>query len=373
MRNGIAIALAGFIVMATAALGSAQGPQGDASPVAGALYTATNAVAGNAVLVFDRLADGRLRAAGSVATGGNGTGGGLGNQGGLVVTRDERWLLVVNAGSNSVSVLDARGQHLELVDVQPTGGVRPVSVTEHRGVVYVLHAGSDDITGFRLDRDGQLDPIAGSSRPLSGTGTAPAQVGFSPDGDVLVVTERATNRIVTFVVDPDGIPGPALVQTSNGVTPFGFAFGKRDQLFVSEAFGGAPGASATSSYEIDRQGVLTTISPSVATTQTAACWAAVTPNGRFAYVTDAGSGAISGYRIDFDGSLSLLDPDGRTGVTGDGSGPVDLTVTRDGQFVYSLNNGTHTIGAFRVAHDGSLTPLPFVDGIPAGANGLASK
>ena len=109
-----------------------------------------------------------------------------------------------------------------------------------------------------------------------------------------------------------GLPGDGRVQDSNGPTPFGFAFGKRDQLFVSEAFGGAENASATSSYDIDRQGVLTTISASVGTNQTADCWVVVTPNGRFAYVTNTGSGSISGYAIDFDGSIELLDADGRT-------------------------------------------------------------
>lgn len=370
MKYRTVIMIAGLLSIAAAARTQARNSD---NAVAGAVYTATNSTQGNAVLVFDRLADGRLVPAGSVGTGGAGTGTGLGNQSGVVLSRDERWLLVVNAGSNSVSVLDARGRGLQLVDVQPASGVRPVSITERRGIVYVLYAGSDSIEGFRLDREGHLEPIPGSTRGLSGAGTAAAQIGFSSDGDALVVTERATNRIVTFQVDHDGLAGSAQVYPSSGVTPFGFAFGKRDQLIVSEAFGGAAGASATSSYEIDRLGQLTTISGSVPTTQTAACWVAITPNGRFAYVTDAGSGVISGYRIAFDGRIELRDPDGRTGITGDGSVPIDLVVTGNGQFVYSLNSGTHTIGAFQVGADGSLTPLPFAGGLPAGANGLASK
>src|SRR3989449_7163927 len=50
----------------------------------GAVYTLTNQVAGNAVAVFTRGADGRLTSAGTVATGGTGTGAGLGSQGAVV-------------------------------------------------------------------------------------------------------------------------------------------------------------------------------------------------------------------------------------------------------------------------------------------------
>ena len=342
-------------------------------PIAGAVYTASNAAAGNAVLIFDQLHDGRLVPAGRVATGGNGTGAGLGNQGGVTLSRNERWLLVVNAGSHSLSVLAIQRRGLRLVDVEPTGGLQPISVTEHRGLVYVVHAGSDNVTGFRLGHDGRLRPIDGSARTLSGTGVGPAQVAFSPDGDHLVVTEKNTNQILIFDVDRDGLLGDVRIEASAGTTPFGFAFGRRDQLFVSEAFGGAENVSATSSYELDRRGTLTTLSASVTTTQTAACWTAVTPNGRYVYVTNTGSGSISGYRVDFDGAISLLNDDGRTGNTGSGSTPIDIVITDSGRYLYNLNGGTNTIGAFRIHSDGSLTRLPFIGGLPPGANGLAAR
>jgi 6-phosphogluconolactonase (cycloisomerase 2 family) len=178
---------------------------------------------------------------------------------------------------------------------------------------------------------------------------------------------------VTFAADRDGLVGDVRVQAASGVTPFGFAFGKRDHVFVTEAFGGAANGSATSSYEIGRDGTLTPISPSVATGRTAACWVALTPNGRFGFVTNTGSGSISGYAIGFDGRIELLGEDGRTGITGDGSSPVDVVITDSGRYLYSLNSGTHAIGSFRIQSDGSLTALPFATGLPVGANGLASR
>src|SRR5262245_15930364 len=67
---------------------------------AGAVYTATNSVNGNSVVVFDRTADGGLTYVNAFATGGNGSGNGLGNQGGLTLTTDGKFVLVVNAGTN---------------------------------------------------------------------------------------------------------------------------------------------------------------------------------------------------------------------------------------------------------------------------------
>ncbi len=66
------------------------------------------------------------------------------------------------------------------------------------------------------------------------------------------------------------------------MTPFGFAFDRHDNLIVSEAFGGAAGASATSSYELDGAAYpLEAVSPTVNVGQTAACWVVVTKNGRY--------------------------------------------------------------------------------------------
>jgi 6-phosphogluconolactonase (cycloisomerase 2 family) len=190
---------------------------------------------------------------------------------------------------------------------------------------------------------------------------------------LLVVTEKATNLIDTFEVGHDDRPGPAQPHVSHGATPFGFAFGRRGQIFVSEAFGGTANASAVSSYEADADGTLELISGSMPTHQTAACWILLSKGGRFLYTTNTGSGLISGYAIDHDGSLDLLTADGRTGDTQPGSAPIDLASSDDGRFLYSLNSGSHAIGAFRIEHDGRLTALPFLNGIPTGANGLAAR
>jgi 6-phosphogluconolactonase (cycloisomerase 2 family) len=343
------------------------------TPVAGAVYTMSNATDGNSVLVFDRLASGALVPAGEYPTGGLGTGGGLGNQGAVVLTEDERFLFVVNPASGDVSVFAVSRGGLVLVDVEDSAGEQPVSLTVDRDLLYVLNAGSDSIAGFTVANDGKLSPLPGSIQPLSGAGTGPAQIQFSPDGRVLVVTEKNTNRILTYAVGSNGLPGAPQVFDSSGTTPFGFAFGKRGQVLVSEAEGGAPDAGTVSSYEVERDGALELIDPSVPTNQTAICWLVVTPSGRFAFGTNTGSDSISGFAIDHDGHLTLLEPDGRNGVTGDGSAPIDMALDRSGRYLYTLNTGTNSLSVFRLGPRGELFPLPGLSGLPAGANGLAAR
>jgi 6-phosphogluconolactonase (cycloisomerase 2 family) len=198
-------------------------------------------------------------------------------------------------------------------------------------------------------------------------------VQFNPAGDVLVVTEKATNMIDTFQVGPDGVAGPANAQPSSGMTPFGFAFDNQGRAFVSEAFGGAANASALSSYNVPSNGWLGTISPSVPTHQTAACWTAVSKDGRYAYTTNAGSGSVSGYAIAPDGSVTLLDPDGRTGDTGAGSSPIDAGFSANGRFLYVLTAASHEIVPFAMHADGSLTALTHVTGLVPGMVGLAVR
>jgi 6-phosphogluconolactonase (cycloisomerase 2 family) len=348
------------------------------SKTVGAVYTMTNASAANTVLVFDRDRVGKLKPAGEFATGGLGTGTGLGNQGAVILDPANRWLFVANPGSNDISVFAVRENGLTLVDRASSNGEQPVSLTYSRNLLYVLNAGgsvgtSDVISGFAVEPDGALSAIPGSTRTLSGISTGPAQIQFNSDGDVLVVTEKATNLIDTFTVDSAGVPGTANTQPSVGVTPFGFAFGKRDQLFVSEAAGGAQGQSSVSSYVLAKNGTLDVVSSAVGTTETAACWVVVSNDGRFAYTTNAGSASVSAYRVDFDGSITLLDRHGRTGLTGKNSAPIDMALSNDGRNLYTLNSGNATISAFRVNRDGGLERLRPLKGLPATANGLAAR
>ena len=330
----------------------------------GAVFTLTNSTSGNAVVVYARAEDGSLTPAGSYPTGGFGTGAGLGSQGAVIVSEDRNWLFAVNAGSNSITSFRIRNKNLERIDVVPSGGVMPTSLAFRDDVLYVLNAGvPNNITGFTV-RKGRLEPTPGSTRPLSAASTSPAQVGFSHDGDSLIVTERATNRIDTYVVNDGGLAEGPFVFPSSGPTPFGFAVGWRNTVLVSEA--GAGGGAST--YGID-DGVLTPISAMIMTGQRAACWAIMTRNGRFGYVTNAGTGNISGVAIARDGSATLLNADGITAVTG--GNPTDMAMSHNSRYLYARVGALAQIAIFAIGKDGSLAALPPLNGVSGTFAGLA--
>jgi 6-phosphogluconolactonase len=355
----LGVSVLAMLVLAAAATASSSGN----SP--GAVYTLTNSPAGNAVAAYDRAADGTLAPQGTFATGGTGTGAGLGSQGAVVLSDDGRQLLAVNAGSNSISLFAVRPDGLELQAVAPSGGIRPISVSVHGNLLYVVNAGgAGNISGLVIGRD-SLTPLAGSTQPLGAGSAGPAQVQFSPDASSLAVTEKSSSTIDVYPVGLDGRAGAPVVSASSGGTPFGFDFDNRGHLLVSNATGSA------SSYAVGPAGA-SVISGAVATHQGAPCWLVASKNGRYAYTANAAAGTISGFSIAQDGSLTLLDPTGASGILGPTSHPLDEAVSNNGQYLFNLTDGLHTISTFAIAADGSLALTGSVP-VAAGAIGLAAR
>jgi 6-phosphogluconolactonase (cycloisomerase 2 family) len=347
MKKLITIAAA---LVALVIAGGASAAHLDAS--SDAVYALTNATSGNGVAYFK---NGALVA--TYATGGLGTGSGLGSQGAVTVSRD--LLFAVNAGSDSISEFQVRKDDLRLLRVFPSNGVRPISITVHDDLLYALNAGSSQITGFAIEGKGNVKPIAGSTQPLLGSG--PAQVAFSSDGKQLVVTEKATSTLDVYAVR-DGRAQTGASTPSAGGTPFGFAFDGQGRAFVSEAAGSA------SSYDVDNAGAHLITGP-VATGQAAPCWLVVIPNGRFAFTANAGGASISSFAIADGGGITLVS----TLPLGAGAHPLDEAVSPDGGTLYVLVDGRHTVGAYTIGADGSLTPRGEAAGLPAGAIGLATS
>jgi 6-phosphogluconolactonase len=335
----------------------------------GAAYSISNAASGNELVIYSRSANGSLTPAGAVSAGGLGTGGGLASQGAVTVTDNGHTVLAVNPGSNSVAAFAVRHDAPRLLNTAPSGGTRPVSVDIHKRLVYVLNknnAALATVSGFTLDKDG-LTPIAGSTRVLNPGATDAAQVKFSPNGRVLVVTGRSSQRIDTFRVGRDGLLSDLKsFDVAPGATPFGFDFDNKGHLLVSLA--GVGGSSGAASYALGNDGSVSTITAPVETGQLAACWLVASKNGRFAFVANAASSSVSTFAVSPAGELTF-----ERAVTIDGMTALDLALSKNGRYLYVLAAGTHGIVTFEVGGDGTLTHVDTEANIPAAAAGIAVR
>lgn len=387
--RGIRISVAAFALIASLAAVNQALAQIDLNESSGFVYTETNA-ANNGVLVFNRAADGTLSLAANVATGG--LGGGVvsvGSQGTLALSQDRRWLFAANEGDNTISVMERTLGGLKAVGKVSSNGTLPVSITVSRNLVYVLNDGGTvngsvrpaNISGFFFDDDrGVLTPIPNSTRSLSAAspivpaaGPDAAEIQFDNTGSFLYVTEVGGNLIDQYSIDFGGVPSEDEVQISFGSSPFAFAFDPRNNLLVSEVRESTQpsfvGAGAVTSYQLNREGDLNTISGSVPDSQTAPCWLAITGDGKYAYTVNTASSVISGYKIDSNGEISLLG----NGVTAQtGRSPLDLAFTRNSRYLYVVSGAGALIG-YRVQADGSLTPLNQVTAVPATSRGLVAQ
>jgi 6-phosphogluconolactonase (cycloisomerase 2 family) len=353
---GIAFALVGLGMQAQAQNLNGQSPNNMRHHK---LFMSTNAVAGNQLQVYTRSDTGPASLLTSVATNGTGTDVGLGSQGAVTLSTDGAYLFVVNAGSNSVSTFKLGYRSVMLASTVASGGTRPISVTERNGIVYVLNAPTtgtgNTVVGFR-NGGGVLTPLADGTRALTDA-SGPAQVSFDTAGEVLVVSEKAANQLVSYGVGSDGtLSASAQVAPSPGVVPFGFGITRRNVLVVSEA-----GTSSASSYRINAGADprLELVTAALGNGQAAACWIAVTPNSRYAYSANAASSNISAYGIDRAGKLTLLQA--QAGFTS-GNGAVDMAVAPKGDQLHAFaSRAPQQIVSFTIGSDGSLTKIGSLD------------
>lgn len=376
-------------VAASALIGGCFGGSGNSNTA----YVMTNGAAGNTVLALRINSNGTLTQIGGFATGGNGTGitetplagpidgiDPLGSQGSIAISGDGRYLFAVNAGSNTISAFRISGNgSLTLIETEPSGGTSPVSVAVMNNRLYVANvndptqAQPSTIVGFAVAANGSLTTIAGSTQTLSAANARPSQVGFSPDGTRIVVTERETNAISTFVINGDGTLQSPVTTASAGPAPFGFEFRDFGTLVVSEAAPGDPAGASASSYSLNANGTLTVITGRVLNGQLASCWTSITPDGDTAIVANTGSHTVTTYNIAGNGGLTV--DQAAVATAGAGSAPIDADITSDGDFYVQLLGGTGQVVVYTINDDGDITLRQIQNvGLPAlGSQGLVVR
>lgn len=390
---------------------------------AGAVFVGTNhnntmdsSEPANQIAMYNRAANGSLTLIGYFNTGGQGSGpskrfagDGLGSAHSVELSQDRRFLFVTNAGSDNVSVFRVMPNSLVLTDLESTGNGKqsrrfPNSVTQHGDLVYVLNsADHGSITGFRFNQQrGTLTPIPGSTHQIRANQTYPpdtlfnpTQISFTPDGKRLVVTIKdgptaaagvglipnftgptGPGRVLVFDVDRNGRTSSNFTQTDlNNTGPFGFSFDRRGNLLIALFIAGPGLSAAAGSFSIGENGALSPITPVVLNGRFDTCW--LENNGIYAYGANYTSGDISSYTIGSDGSLALLNPiagvtddlPGTPGANTQGSTPLDIRLSPDGQFLYNVLPGSGKVAAWRINSDGSLTKIGEFGGLPKTING----
>lgn len=403
-RSKILLAAAATAVLMLPAVPSSAAADHGRGGNGGAVYAMTNDPVENRVAVFYRAQNGTLTAGPSFATGGIGSGQFEDSSNGLIIaTRNSdssptnfssgnRFVIATNAASDNISVFRTYddGQRLEPVDLEPSNGAHPVSVTVRDGVLYVLNNGDaqfapppncdagpgvPNITGFTLSEGGDLVPLPNSTRLLSSASLSGcAQVSFTPDGKFVVVTERdslVTGVIDTFPVNGDGTLGTRVENRPAFDGPFGFNFTQNGFLLTTEQVNGlaSPGQGGAASYTINDDGTLTANGPRVGDGGTDTCWLVLSGDDKYAYVTNFFSGSISSYRVTKNGRLRLLDPlaDATIGI-----GAADEATDQAGRYLYVRNAIEGTVVSFRIESNGGLTKIDTDGGLPIFGVGLAA-
>jgi 6-phosphogluconolactonase len=380
------------VIVATAVCGvlwlAPSGPA--ASDAAGTVYVQTNTAPVNYVIAFDRANDGTLSNPVRYATLGVGNPGGnppLGlphtdSSGALNLNDTGKYLFAVNAGDNTLTSFRVTPHGLELADIIPTFGTRPVSVTSSKRLVYVLNSAASgaSISGYRVDGDGGLTPIPGSHQPAAGL---PAQVAFDQSGNFLVVTERQSGAhgvLDTYAVGPDGAAAPPVAHPSSDDTPYAIAFTHKDLMIIAnehfpDVFPPGPILSSVSSYNVDsHSGSVGAVDTKLANAG-GACWLAITNDDKFVFVTSPFTQNINSFGIDKK-TGKLIPVNGTSIVASTSGAALDESLSGDSKYLYVLNSAgfaSDTIEEYQVNSDGTITHIGTSSSFEGSAIGSAAS
>ena len=417
-RTGNALTAKSAGIMCLLALTAVFAKTALAQDYTGTVYAGTDDGQKNGLVAYGRKADGTLAYIGEYLSGGAGrrlnTGGPIDPliSAHSVLNVDNRFVLQVNAGSNSVSSFRVNKDFsLTLVGVVPSGGFGPDSIVERDGVVYVANVDSDgvytgpenqvgNLVAFRLNRGtGHLQEIPGSTRQLVGR---PSDLAVAPTGRFLVVSiynagssaisdSAAAAELESFAIARPGFltPSPVSAITStqrnndqNRNLPSAIGIAIRESsghqvVVVTESreflANGQPATltqfetGSVSTFDLNNFGFLRPISLDVPTssqittgppnTSTSSCWISFDKDGRTFWVVSASSSIISSFRFNEDGSVEEIDSRSATGVPVNPDAPnpaagatgfVDVAETGNSDFLYDLASGTGQVEVYRI-------------------------
>jgi 6-phosphogluconolactonase (cycloisomerase 2 family) len=333
----------------------------------GHLYMQTNEVA-NAIIHYERKADGSLVELERISTSGAGSGefkpisgqesapNAFEGAGSIILTPDRRFLFATNGGDNSVSTFQVTAEgRLKLIDVKPTGNpvegrsgtAKSLAFSPATRTLFVLHSfGPDHLRLMSVDAEGKLTlrperytvntyskrnrvatmVVVSPNEELVIVGTTfdepIAHTGLYPDGSPILWVQRAggaLHSIASNAPDPDGLAafrlqkdgslGTARFYDAKGGSPFYIAFlnAQPNAFVIGYAVGDGCSIGTIQQDGTLNIGSLVKIDTS-AGVPSELCWLAVSPDDRTVYATNFGYSNICSYHINGRGLEIAKDP-----------------------------------------------------------------
>jgi 6-phosphogluconolactonase len=282
----------------------------------------------------------------------------------VTCTNRPQYAYAINNGSDTVSqyVIDAAGTLSPLpVATVPTGHLpESITVDTTHHYVYVTNLGDDTVSQYVIQSDGTLLPNTPATIPAGHGAWASAA---SAAGGWLYVVNSVDNSISQFSINSSG----ALVATSNpavatGVEPWHLTLSPDSRYaYVSDHGSAAPGGMTLHQYAVDpKSGALTALNP--ATVPTAFPYPggiAVDPTSAYVYLSNINGKSVSEFAIGTDGALADLNP----ASVAAGTEPVYLAFDPTGKYAYEANytvdlaSPPGSVSQYTVGTGGQLMPM----------------
>ena len=288
----------------------------------------------------------------------------------------------LGAGSQTVSALriGANGQLTPVAAPIASGGTtntEGIAITPDAKHVYVALFTENAVAGFNVQPNGSL---VSAGAPFTTGFTMPLGVAPDPDGEFLfawnhgdevaVSRVNANGTLTNIVGSPFTVPGSNTNPFGGSVHPSG--------NFLYTPYENAGGAhEEVGAWTVAGNGTLNEIqsidSGDLAVNDTNPFGSAVTPDGRFLFVSnpeDGANGTVSSFSINQNNGI--LTPVVQALNVSPANHPLNMAVSPDGTHLYVASRISASINAYSIGVNGTLTPIagqPFATGATSGAAG----
>lgn len=352
------------------------------------VYTNNDIDGPNTVSGFSVSADGQLTDifGSPFLTGGIGFGGFLFASNRITMHTDGNFVYASNAVSNDVSVFKINKQTgvLTLVEGSPfaidgtSDGAIALGVTPDGRFLMAANFGSNNITVFRIAKNGRLTQIKGS--PFT-TNSGPDGIRVSPNGKFLAVAEPNANQIEMFKINRRNGSITSLGVTPGQISvPGGGLAGVDIDSSNRLLYGGVANAVGTivDGYLISRHGELSAIPGAPFEVGLGTQNSNVVLIGylcgreKILFVSNQYSKTVTVFKVARNGRLTLVP--GAPFAMNAGFRPSGMAARWDGKLLY-VANLSNAISVFRVKKSGSLKEVsgsPFSTGQSGGLLSLTA-